>query len=959
MSKILILTGLIWTTNLFGQSDSTLFKIQIEKQFSYLDTTKVKTGYLLNKSPFIDLNRIFDTLSGDLKHKTYVYTKKDWRVMYSSLYNACFKIKNVLPRIDSIPEFNKDNFDKTKPIVPIGIINFQANYLEGNKKGAEKIRKARIHAVSPLFEEVFNGDVTFDFAERFYFSNISKKFNLKRFEVDFGDGQGFRKLTSLPQQILISYESAGEKSLCFRFLRNNDTIVCYSKINILSLKPIKPDLEFKIETQPSIYGQNQTIQNLRMEYNIPVPTATGGTASVILGCDNVLNKPIIVAEGFDPDNSYSVDNFNKWFQIGGALSGGYLTSNNVLDDGYDLVFLNYSDGGADIRQNAQVFKDLVKKVNDQKVGKFENVVIGVSMGGLVARYGLDELENEGYKHNTGLFISFDSPQQGANVPVGFQTIANAFPISLALTLADLFGVDGTSFITAGKNAKAAKQMLIRYQGSDPSGDYNDFMNDIKTKGYPRYCKSIALVNGSNTGTKQWGGNAGDRILNIDTWVPVPIFPYAAKFEARVWSNGENVSNWRTSQVKIDFVETYAPTSNFDGRCFDIAPGGSTSMTSYPGHESGKDNFGFVPLVSSIDLKSPENSNLYYFDESTSDRNTLSLVNSNRVPFDDIYSNNQNSSHTFLLDTEGNLASTLSNLVQNHITRTDVKIQNRQFNGESVIEASTKISVGNNVVGRGRQGAVLVKNSGKVTFRAPTVDISGEFYTEDGSEFEMISSDPLSQPCSVSANNLPLPVIDGQSNYAYCSQTGEVKPALYTYKVSNLESYGTNPSVVWKISPDPTDNIGDYVSSSSELSFPYLYLGSSTTPQYTISCTINSNKTKTLVVNVARYGICPWGSSRQEYVTTDPASDSTFNSSIYPNPAGNQLKMTYSIPEKGDLKISLKNTSGILITTFYNFPNHPSGLFTITANIESVPSGLYFIEIEYKNKIYNKKLIIIK
>ena len=46
------------------------------------------------------------------------------------------------------------------------------------------------------------------------------------------------------------------------------------------------------------------------------------------------------------------------------------------------------------------------------------------MGGLVARYGLNYMESIGLDHETRLYVSFDSPHAGANVPIGFQHMFN-------------------------------------------------------------------------------------------------------------------------------------------------------------------------------------------------------------------------------------------------------------------------------------------------------------------------------------------------------------------------------------------------------------------------------------------------------------------------------------------------------------------------------------------------------
>src|SRR5690606_13123572 len=52
-----------------------------------------------------------------------------------------------------------------------------------------------------------------------------------------------------------------------------------------------------------------------------------------------------------------------------------------------------------------------------------NVVLGQSMGGVIARWALRDMEDKGQNHQTRLFISYDAPHQGANVPQGYQHLA--------------------------------------------------------------------------------------------------------------------------------------------------------------------------------------------------------------------------------------------------------------------------------------------------------------------------------------------------------------------------------------------------------------------------------------------------------------------------------------------------------------------------------------------------------
>ena len=87
----------------------------------------------------------------------------------------------------------------------------------------------------------------------------------------------------------------------------------------------------------------------------------------------------------------------------------------LRDEGYDFIALNaplYTtdgkdiDGGADyIQRNAMVLVAFIDFINNEKVGSEELVIIGPSMGGLIARYGLSYMEQNSMDHETRLYIS--------------------------------------------------------------------------------------------------------------------------------------------------------------------------------------------------------------------------------------------------------------------------------------------------------------------------------------------------------------------------------------------------------------------------------------------------------------------------------------------------------------------------------------------------------------------------
>ena len=114
--------------------------------------------------------------------------------------------------------------------------------------------------------------------------------------------------------------------------------------------------------------------------------------------DGLLNKPIIVLDGFDPGDSRDITGLYNNLNFGGENLADVLRS-----EGYDIVILNapqYTtggkeiDGGGDyIQRNAMVLIELIDFLNTEKVGDEELVILGPSMGGLISRYALNYMEN--------------------------------------------------------------------------------------------------------------------------------------------------------------------------------------------------------------------------------------------------------------------------------------------------------------------------------------------------------------------------------------------------------------------------------------------------------------------------------------------------------------------------------------------------------------------------------------
>lgn len=207
--------------------------------------------------------------------------------------------------------------------------------------------------------------------------------------------------------------------------------------HLTSLKTIEttdPDLKFQGYDESQAYmGESQ----YRIYY------ATG---------QSKVTKPLYIIDGYDPNDKRKIESKDPGHtsirSIRELMSYDHDNDNNLrtpnkdlvqqlCDMGFDVVIANHHkfkrgskiiDGGSDyIERNAFNFISLLNHIKSIQQGNEKAVVIGPSMGGLISRYALAYMEKryapsklEKWNHNTRLWVSFDSPHQGANIPIGVQ-----------------------------------------------------------------------------------------------------------------------------------------------------------------------------------------------------------------------------------------------------------------------------------------------------------------------------------------------------------------------------------------------------------------------------------------------------------------------------------------------------------------------------------------------------------
>jgi hypothetical protein len=529
--------------------------------FGAIDKTKVTTGYL--KEFGIRFNSI-ESHNGILSDTNMVDVTQ-WQSLYSSLYSMRVgsAASTMTAPLTVFADFK--NQQTTNPdVVLLAALHYsyQQYRTTAYTGGDVTIVNDRIYdvagrnpygikvafAVAPMKQILTGNTFSFMLQSSMLYTNTGETPTER--EVDFGNGQGYQSV-SLNALKSVTYSSGGEKEIKTKFTYASGTSL-YSHAKVY--------VDF-------VASSAQARFNGSGAYTFSVTGAPFSGASAIgdvtietAGNDGVLDKPLIVIEGFDPDGSFNYRSFINNDRLGGInvainSSTGLTLNQAIEDEGYDLVFINYRNGVDFIQRNAYMVEAVIEWVNTHKVGAGKNVVLGMSMGGLVARYALRHMETTGRTHQTKLYISHDVPHQGANVPLAYQAFVRhlagesiGWPVFLGFFTIDIVDLpklapslnDGLALL----QSPAAQQMLI-YQLSgtgtnisvNTNSPFGSFATEYKNLGYPvqNGIRNIAISNGSECGSPL-NYSPYATLANVNKKIDLPYFVTNIIFTiANAWS----------------------------------------------------------------------------------------------------------------------------------------------------------------------------------------------------------------------------------------------------------------------------------------------------------------------------------------------------------------------------------------------------------------------------------------
>ena len=503
---------------IYAQSQDELYqqvREDLDDMFKDLDKSRVPTAFLLDYA--VDLVDLIPYSGDELVDENYV----DIDVYHDALYTIRSASLGEMPFGD-VAEIIR-NF-QSLPNLSISMAAFKYNCIRSNaiddnlinyneSSGRVSDRFINNRWVDPYVENAFfcfvpNKTIVQSLTTSFSFPAAYTFTNLVISDVFFdpGDGNGFRPISNT-SPIQVTYSSSGEKELIIQIYTEDGDYVCEAHSKIIVCQDEIYDIPTKGTPEPDIFTTNYDNQeiNAQVSYHY-IP---GNTS---------ITKPFIVAEGFDPwifqymDKNISDEDIpDEDVHIGYNSDTTFYSywKSSALKYEYDLVYIDWDNSLVDIRANAQLLVQIIENINQQKAaaGSSEkNVIMGQSMGGLIARYALRSMELELKSHDTATFISHDSPHWGANVPLGLlyfvrQLISLKHGFAIPIAIYDLCAEGSLTRVEQRfyslLNAQSVKQMLVNYVGDYgiDNSVHESWQQTLDTYGFPTMTENISIING--------------------------------------------------------------------------------------------------------------------------------------------------------------------------------------------------------------------------------------------------------------------------------------------------------------------------------------------------------------------------------------------------------------------------------------------------------------------------------
>jgi hypothetical protein len=434
----------------------------------------------------------------------------------------------------------------------------------------------RYLAFEPLPPIHYGREVTFVLPREAFLTNVPGE--PAKIEIDFDDDRGYRAVR-FDEPIQITYDEHVVSHLRVRVEHGGVELVSTFRFETTAAAP-PPDETWPLTAVETYAGRGK---------------ATGTAWVYYAKGRSRIEEPLVFADGFGPGKT---DLNEVWRQFNET---GVRFADQLRARGKDLIIVGYDDKAAYIQENAFVAVDCIRKAIAKRTGAKPLVTGGASMGGLVTRYALAWMERRGADHQTATYLSYDTPHNGAWLPLIVQYFVHYYRNynGAAKEFSNLV------------NSPAAQQLLWGHIGSwNQEGPVNQnplrlkMLEELRALGwFPSRPVKLGVANGRGNGA----GNG------VPTGASSVKFSYACYGSDLLTMPPFSLGSQRIGSMWVaGYGETtYSATSI---AAFDSAPGGTTDFFKRVGDAVGvkpeHPTTCFIPSLSALAIKPEYSQNIY-------------------------------------------------------------------------------------------------------------------------------------------------------------------------------------------------------------------------------------------------------------------------------------------------------------------------------------------------------------
>ena len=669
-----------------------------------------------------------------------------------------------------------------------------------NASSTASYEQIRIIALSPLTNFIVGNNIKFYLGNLFNLSNNVDE-DIVKVEIDFGNGEGYKTIP-LQEVFNVNFSSFSSnieiKSKIYLRNKLNNQINIYGTSSTIYRQAVSTVAEKRKQSNQRSYNNTLILPDILGSYpNSSIETKTYNftgndgkeyttnvqqidlskskiSYSIIfsdLNNSKKLRKPIIVCDGFDPGNirNYFITNYGViptlendqdyrgiYHLFNGDPSPWYKAkeSTGLIDKllllGYDLVIVDYIEGDGNIDFNAHYLRNFLNDVINSSSYRDnmteEAIMVGPSMGGLITRIALKNMENNGENHYVKQWISFDSPQQGAYIPISLQHSINFLSKIHTGNISQLVTAkQGFQENLKKLNSPAAKQMLLYHHLNTnsqafPTIECLNFYVNLNKNGLPTKTQNIAITNGGKE--LQYANESSLTELILDIQLPIPSLFKNWRY---CWVKGYRNHTDQLVSYKIfegsrqgaSNDEKYITNSQIP---FETAPGGWNSAlysgNFNPGNENIESNIWapkmkscFIPSVSALGI-TPNEKNINTYWNEVLPRGINNPDNKLQSPFDVISGMEENEEHVRISPATGEF---VLNQLKSYYTNVNKPYSNDRYNMTEKVEGAVKYKAFENLsFCKVNNNKFIVNKNADVTLEAgKSIEFSDGFSIEHG------------------------------------------------------------------------------------------------------------------------------------------------------------------------------------------------------------------------------------